>query len=56
MVFCFFICVLSKFRCVLVILLLLLMLIKASQEEQLEMLPHKWKLEHPEAVITNLEQ
>lgn len=25
---------------------------KASQEELLEMLPHKWKLKHPEAIIT----
>lgn len=29
---------------------------KASQEELLQMLPHKWKLVHPEAVITNEEQ
>ena len=28
---------------------------KASQEELLQILPHKWKLAHPEAVITNEE-
>ena len=28
---------------------------KASQKELLEMLPHRWKLKHPEAII-NKEQ
>ena len=29
---------------------------KASQEELLQMLPHRWKLKHPEAVITQEQQ
>ena len=29
---------------------------KASESELLEMLPHKWKLNHPEAIITKEEQ
>ena len=29
---------------------------KASESELLEMLPHKWKIKHPEAIITKEEQ
>ena len=29
---------------------------KASEDELLEMLPHKWKLRHPEAIIKKEEQ
>ena len=29
---------------------------KASESELLEMLPHKWKLNHPETIITKEEQ
>ena len=29
---------------------------KASHEELLEMLPHRWKLKHPEAIITKEQQ
>jgi len=29
---------------------------KATESELLEMLPHKWKLKHPEAIITKEEQ
>ena len=29
---------------------------RASEEELLEMLPHKWKISHPDAIITKEEQ
>ena len=29
---------------------------KTSESELLEMLPHKWKIKHPEAIITKEEQ
>jgi hypothetical protein len=29
---------------------------RATESELLEMLPHKWKLKHPETIITKEEQ